>query len=131
MIASARPWAQRLLYALLAIPLATAQTTFGYEGASSDQVPELTSSASASTGTAAVNGTETTYSVQYTPPAVIDVGQNILPNILDPNSTDAQKVCPGYIASNLERTITGFTATLALAGEAVGITKLYEHSYIG
>ncbi|KAL1838138.1 hypothetical protein VTJ49DRAFT_2989 [Mycothermus thermophilus] len=58
----------------------------------------------------------------YTLPASIDVGQNVLPNIHDPAAVDAQTVCPGYRASNVERTDgEGFTADLDLAGPACNV----------
>ncbi|KAK4551864.1 hypothetical protein LTR86_010860 [Recurvomyces mirabilis] len=72
-------------------------------------------------GTATINGTATTYSVQFTVPAAADVGPNLLPNIKDPNAKQAQALCPGYKASNVERTANGVTATLSLAGDACNV----------
>jgi len=57
--------------------------------------------------------------VQFTVPAAADNGQNILPTIKNPNATDPQSVCKGYTAQAIERTVSGFTATLMLAGDAV------------
>jgi len=42
----------------------------------------------------------------------------LVPNILDPTAPDSQTVCPGYKASNVANTATGFTADLTLAGPA-------------
>ena len=52
----------------------------------------------------------------FTVPASADVGQNIIPNIKDPEAADPQKICPGYKASNIQETSRGFTADLSLAG---------------
>lgn len=42
----------------------------------------------------------------------------MLPNVKDPSAPDAQKLCPGYKASNIKETNTGLTADLTLAGDA-------------
>lgn len=63
-------------------------------------------------------GTSTSYAPQYTLPASIDVGANVLPNIYDPEAITAQDVCPGYNATNVTKTTTGLTADLVLAGTA-------------
>jgi hypothetical protein len=39
-----------------------------------------------------------------------------LPNIRDPEAVNAQDVCPGYIAQDVQNNDFGFTATLQLAG---------------
>lgn len=57
----------------------------------------------------------------FTVPADSDVGQSLLPNIEDPEVVDAQSVCPGYTASNLQNTSTGFTADLSLDGDACNV----------
>ncbi|KAF1347526.1 glycosyl hydrolases family 31-domain-containing protein [Delphinella strobiligena] len=116
-------WATSLLYALSVSSAALGQSSTSASVNSADglQSASVTSSASPTVGTSLVNGTSVTYSVQYTVPAAADVGQNILPNIKDPNATDAQTVCPGYTASNVKRTGNGFTATLTLAGEACNV----------
>ncbi|KAL8867462.1 MAG: hypothetical protein Q9174_005651, partial [Haloplaca sp. 1 TL-2023] len=54
----------------------------------------------------------------FTVPTEADVGAPLLPNINDPNATDAQTVCPGYNASDVQRTAYGLTATLNLVGPA-------------
>ncbi|KAI9931271.1 hypothetical protein ASPWEDRAFT_101185 [Aspergillus wentii DTO 134E9] len=58
---------------------------------------------------------------QYTIPASVDVGANLIANIDDPQAINAQSVCPGYKASNLQNTTRGFTASLALAGEPCNV----------
>ena len=75
--------------------------------------------ATATVATATINGSPTTYSVAFTVPAAADVGPNILPNVNDPSAKQAQQLCPGYTASNVQRTKYGFSASLSLAGEAV------------
>lgn len=60
---------------------------------------------------ATVGGTPT-----FTLPADADLGMNVLPNIHDPEAVDPQAVCPGYRASNVRSTDSGFTADLDLAG---------------
>lgn len=67
--------------------------------------------------------TETTASYReiFTVPADSDVGQPLLPNIEDPEAVDAQSVCPGYTASNVQNTSTGFTADLSLGGDACNV----------
>lgn len=81
-----------------------------------------TAYASATTGSVAtptVSGATSTFSIPFTVPVSADVGPNVLPNVKDPNSKQAQSLCPGYTASNVEYTEYGFTAVLNLAGEAV------------
>lgn len=43
-------------------------------------------------------------------------GQPVLPNVMDPQAVDAQTVCPGYIASDVQTSDTGLSANLNLAG---------------
>lgn len=69
--------------------------------------------------TATVDGVATTFSNAFTVPASADIGPNLLPNVNDPQAVQAQDVCPGYTASGVEKTATGFTAKLSLAGEPV------------
>jgi len=128
-----RSWASSLFYALFVSSTALAQATPA--ATSSNPADGLVSttgtvSAPATVGTALINGTQTTYSVQFTVPAVADEGQHILPNIQDPEAVDAQTVCPGYTASNVKRSASGFSATLRLAGEAVGVSAFPFVSYI-
>lgn len=74
--------------------------------------------------TATVNGTASTFSNAFTVPASADIGPNLLPNVQDPHAVQAQDVCPGYTASDVEKTANGFTAILSLAGEPVGTRML-------
>lgn len=98
---------------LLLKSLLTAFLTFNYaQGQSS------TSSAPSTTlVTTVVAGTTITYKPEATLPAAVDNGQNLLPNIQDPEAVDAQTVCPGYKASNVIKSPVGFSATLTLAGK--------------
>lgn len=116
-------WTRSILYALSASSAALAQSSTAASSNPADGLysASVTASASATVGTALINGTQSTYSVQFTVPAAADVGQNILPNIKDPDAVDAQSVCPGYLASNVQRTASGFSATLTLAGEACNV----------
>lgn len=110
-------------HALLAIaPFVSAQSSTSSnpaDGLSTTGGATITSTPTV--GTATVNGTATTFSVAFTVPAAADIGPNVLPNINDPNAKQAQALCPGYTASNAQRTDTGFTATLNLAGEACNV----------
>lgn len=54
-------------------------------------------------------------------PASVDVGANLLPNINDPAAVDAQTVCPGYKASQVEESGSGLTAVLTLASEPCNV----------
>lgn len=71
--------------------------------------------------TSSQTGTTTSYREIFTVPADSDVGQPLLPNIEDPEAVDAQSVCPGYTASNVQNTSTGFTADLSLGGDACNV----------
>ena len=71
--------------------------------------------------TAVINGTTSSFRPIFTVPVSATEGANLLPNIVDPQSVDAQEVCPGYIASNVLRTDYGVTATLSLAGKACNV----------
>lgn len=51
-------------------------------------------------------------------PPGANTGQNLLPNIDDPNAVNAQTACPGYTATNVKTSDHGMTATLLLAGDA-------------
>ncbi|MCJ1474014.1 hypothetical protein MMC13_002672 [Lambiella insularis] len=76
----------------------------------------------AGTATIAASGTETTtFRPIFTVPSSADTGATLIPNINDPNATDAQTVCPGYSGSNVQRTLNGLTATLTLAGSACNV----------
>jgi alpha-glucosidase len=71
--------------------------------------------------TSSQTGTTTSYREVFTVPADSDVGQPLLPNIEDPEAVDAQAVCPGYTASNVQNTTNGFTADLSLSGAACNV----------
>ena len=104
-------------YALLAFSsLASAQSS---TSAPADGLTTAAGSKTESFATATINGTPTRYSVAFTVPADADSGPNMLPNVLDPNAKQAQALCPGYTASNVRRTNSGFSASLTLAGEPV------------
>ena len=104
-------------YVLLAFSsLGSAQSS---TSAPADGLTTAAGSQTVSYATATIDGTPTRFSVAFTVPASADVGPNILPNIHDPKAKQAQALCPGYKASNVERTLYGFTASLTLAGEPV------------
>ena len=74
-------------------------------------------STAGSTITIAPSGTATqTFAPQFTIPTDADNGAILIPNIEDPEAVNAQSVCPGYTASNVQRTQSGLTASLSLAG---------------
>ncbi|MCJ1378847.1 hypothetical protein MMC17_001946 [Xylographa soralifera] len=76
----------------------------------------------AGAATVAASGTATTtFAPLFTVPAAADSGVTLLPNINDPNATDAQTMCPGYTGSDVLRTPYGLTATLTLAGPACNV----------
>lgn len=62
--------------------------------------------------------TSTSKFPQYTIPSNANDGQNIIPNINDPQAVNAQNVCPGYIAHDVQYTKSRLTASLKLAGLA-------------
>lgn len=79
------------------------------------------SSSSSSNGNSPT-ATKTATSRPYgTLPPDADVGQNILPNILDPKAVNPQSVCPGYKASDIKRNDYGLTGTLTLAGSKCNV----------
>ncbi|KAL1599352.1 hypothetical protein SLS59_006369 [Nothophoma quercina] len=61
-------------------------------------------------------GTPTSFRPVFTIPASADVGADVIPNIQDPQAVNAQDVCPGYKASQLQETDGGISAVLTLAG---------------
>lgn len=77
--------------------------------------------AQTASSTSSQTGTTASYREAFTVPADSDVGQPLLPNIEDPEAVDAQSVCPGYTASNVQNTTTGFTADLSLGGDACNV----------
>jgi hypothetical protein len=75
--------------------------------------------APASSGLA--TSTATSFRPLFTVPTDADQGQNILPNIMDPQAVNVQDVCPGYTASGVKETANGFTADLNIAGPACNV----------
>jgi len=49
-------------------------------------------------------------------PSNIDQGRKLLANLEDPKAKDAQKLCPGYTATNVRNSPGGLSARLRLAG---------------
>jgi hypothetical protein len=85
-------------------------------------ITSVTSIIATGSATIAPSGSATTtFRPIFTVPAAADDGATLLPNILDPNATDPQTVCPGYTGSNVLRTAYGLTATLNLAGPACNV----------
>ena len=70
---------------------------------------------------ATIDGTASTFRPIFTVPSAADLGATLIPNINDPQAVDAQTVCPGYTASNLQRSPYGLSATLSLAGNACNV----------
>ncbi|KAF6843581.1 alpha-glucosidase [Colletotrichum musicola] len=58
---------------------------------------------------------------QFTVAMDSDIGADLIPNVYDPEAKDAQLVCPGYKASNVQETSHGFTVDLDLAGKACNV----------
>lgn len=63
-----------------------------------------------------IAGTPTSFRSVFTIPASADEGANLIPNIQDPEAVNAQDVCPGYKATQLQETDGGISAILTLAG---------------
>jgi alpha-glucosidase len=61
-------------------------------------------------------GTPTSFNPAFTIPPTADQGVDQIPNIYDPEAVNAQDICPGYKASDLEQNDRGLSATLTLAG---------------
>ena len=105
-------------HALLAFSsLVSGQSSTSAADGLSTQGPTST----ASYATATIDGTPTRFSVAFTVPAEADIGPNVLPNIKDPHAKQAQALCPGYKASNVQRTVNGFSASLSLAGDPCNV----------
>jgi hypothetical protein len=67
------------------------------------------------------SSTTTSFRSIFTVPASADASVPLLPNINDPQAVNAQDICPGYKASNVQRTPYGLTADLSLAGTACNV----------
>ena len=90
--------------------------------AQSSTIGTLATTTAAASVTIAPNGTNTqTFAPEFTIPTDVDNGATLIPNILDPQAVNAQDVCPGYTASNVQRTQYGLIASLELAGPACNI----------
>jgi alpha-glucosidase len=59
--------------------------------------------------------------LQFTMPPEANIAPAVIPNIKDQQAVDAQTVCPGYTASNVQQTASGFTASLILSGNACNV----------
>ena len=103
-----------------AIAQSPSATPTGGEADGLESATSLTS-ATPTPETAEINGTPTTFRPLFTVPSAADYGVTLLPNIEDPQAVDAQDVCPGYKATDVERNVLGLTATLSLAGAACNV----------
>ncbi|XPS79851.1 Alpha-glucosidase [Ascochyta lentis] len=77
---------------------------------------QTTSPTSAEGWTTTLAGTPTSFRSVFTIPASADQGADLIPNIQDPQAVNAQDVCPGYKASQLQESDGGISAVLTLAG---------------
>jgi len=77
--------------------------------------------AQARTSSTSPTTTSSSSSFQFTMPASANSAPAVIPNIKDPQAVDAQAVCPGYTASNVQQTAYGLTASLGLAGSDCNI----------
>lgn len=89
-------------------------------------VPQWTSAqhesvTATSSGPGVLSATAAGDGPMFTFPASADIGPNVLPNIFDPQAVDAQRVCSGYKAANVQTTKKGLTADLSLAGPACNV----------
>ncbi|KAL8982158.1 MAG: hypothetical protein Q9205_003242 [Flavoplaca limonia] len=94
--------------------------TTSIQSGDSAQTADLSASPTSSGGVL-VAGTTSSFRPIFTVPTDADSGATLIPNINDPEAVDAQTFCPGYNASNVERTTSGLTATLTLAREACNV----------
>ncbi|OJD35735.1 alpha-glucosidase [Diplodia corticola] len=117
------PRCRAWLYSVLtAASFAQAQSSLSSSSVGADGLTGSTTPTSTDTvATATIAGTPVTYSPKFTVPASADTGQNLIPNIVDPQAVDVQSVCPGYKASGIKRDANGFSATLNLAGKACNV----------
>ncbi|KAL4872901.1 hypothetical protein BDV12DRAFT_112743 [Aspergillus spectabilis] len=60
--------------------------------------------------------TATAARTQVTLADYVDVGAELIANLDDPQAVNAQSVCPGYKASNVQQATDGFSANIELAG---------------
>lgn len=97
---------------------ASAVVLSSFSALTSAQTP---TSSSASEWSTTLNGTPTSFRSIFTIPASADEGAVLIPNIQDPEAVNAQDVCPGYKASDVQQDDKGLTATLSLAGEPCNV----------
>ncbi|KAL8895577.1 MAG: hypothetical protein Q9192_003557 [Flavoplaca navasiana] len=94
--------------------------TTSIQSGDSAQIADISASPTSSGGVL-IDGTTSSFRPIITVPTDADSGATLIPNVNDPEAVDAQTVCPGYNASNVERITSGLTATLTLAGEACNV----------
>ena len=97
---------------------ASAVVLSSFSALASAQTP---ASSSASGWSTTLNGTPTSFRSTFTIPASADEGAQLVPNIQDPQAVNAQDVCPGYKASDVQQDDRGLSATLSLAGEPCNV----------
>lgn len=79
------------------------------------QTPTSTSTTTGGWNTT-LAGTSTSFRSVFTIPPSADRGADLIPNIRDPQAVNAQNVCPGYKASQVQSDERGVSAVLTLAG---------------
>lgn len=102
------------LLSLLA--LANGQSSSSSSNSADGVGPSPTPTAAPSEWSTTVAGTPTVFRSIFTMPASSDEGAVLLPNIEDPQAVNAQDVCPGYKASQVQEDDRGLSAVLTLAG---------------
>lgn len=65
--------------------------------------------------------TDTAERTQFTLADYVDVGEELIANVDDPQAVNAQSVCPGYRASNVQHSTHGFSASLELSGKPCNV----------
>lgn len=83
--------------------------------------PLDSSPSSSGTASSLASTTTTSYREIFTVPTEAQNGATLLPNVKDPQAVNVQDVCPGYTASDVTTTATGFTASLNIAGPACNV----------
>lgn len=84
-------------------------------------LPALATLSGLSLGQQTPSTTTSALNSAYTVPADADVGQPIIPNIIDPKAVNPQSVCPGYRAFTVQTTSNALTAGLTLAGKPCNV----------
>jgi alpha-glucosidase len=80
-----------------------------------------TPTASSSGWSTTLNGTPTSFRSVFTIPPSADTGADLIANIKDPEAVNAQDVCPGYKAAQLQKDAGGLSAVLTLAGKPCNV----------